>query len=323
MSGLSKAFKMNNGLMMPAIGLGTWQSAKGQVYDAVKCALHCGYRHIDCAHIYGNEDEIGQALKDVFAEEKIKREDIFITSKLWCNSMYKEEVIPALTVTLKNLQLDYLDMYLLHLPVRHAKTFIFPPNRNVEYDEIFPYKAEHVHDVWEEMEEAVNNGLSKSIGVSNFTCRKLQDLLEKATIVPANNQVELHPYLPQEKLKSLCEEKGILLSAYSPLGSPARQNSSDSDPVLLEDPRVVQIAEKHNSTPAQVLIAWSVKRGIPVLPKSVTESRIQCNFEASKLNLDDEDMKALSNTGIHQRYLLQNWQYKQGQTAEEYWDGEQ
>ncbi|XP_020622195.1 alcohol dehydrogenase [NADP(+)]-like isoform X2 [Orbicella faveolata] len=314
------AVKLNNGALMPSVALGTWKSKKGEVGRAVRLALQYGYRHIDCAHIYLNEDEIGETFAEVFKEGKVKREDVFVTSKLWCNSHDPEDVLPACQTTLKNLQLSYLDLYLIHIPTSFKKDALFP--RSIA-EGTLGYSPDRIAKTWQAMEQLLDKGLCKAIGISNFTVKKTKALLETAKIVPACNQVELHPYLPQPELLKFCASKGIVVTAYSPLGSPDRPGANaDSDPVVLNNPVLQKIADKHNTTIALVALAWGIKRETPVLPKAVSESHIKENFEALHVKLDEDDMKAIENIGIHHRYLTQTWMYKPDEIPEKHWDDE-
>ncbi|KAF9305272.1 hypothetical protein BGZ74_010796 [Mortierella antarctica] len=266
---LGRIAKLNTGASIPHVGLGTWQSKPDVVKHAVKVALQSGYRHIDCAWIYGNEKEVGEAIR----ESNIPREELFITTKLWNNSHRPEEVLPALETSLKNLGLDYVDLYLISGPAAVArddegKLLL----EDVDFTET--YKA---------MEALIPTGKTKAIGVSNFSIKNLEKLLASAKIVPAANQVELHPENPQWELLEFCKAKGIHLTAYSPLGS--------TDSPLIKREEVSKIAQKHNSNNANVLIAWAVQRGTSVIPKSTTESRIISNFQ--DIVLDEEDLKTL------------------------------
>lgn len=313
--------RLNNGALMPSIALGTWKSKKGEVGKAVKLALQFGYTHLDCAHIYQNEDEIGETLTEVFKEGKVKREDVFVTSKLWCDSHAPEDVLPACQTTLKNLQLKYLDLYLIHIPLSFKKDVLFP---HCVADGIIGYSPERVAKTWQAMEQLVEQGLCKAIGISNFTIKKTKSLLETAKIVPACNQVELHPYLPQPELLQFSKSKGIVVTAYSPLGSPDRPASNkEADPIVLNNPLLQKIADKHNTTIALVALAWGIKRGTPVLPKAVSENHIKENLEAMNVQLDEDDMKAIENIGIRHRYLKQTWMYKPEEVPDNYWDGEE
>ena len=205
-----KTLKFNNGDTMHSIGLGTWKATGNEVKNAVKEALYAGYRHIDTAAVYGNESEIGEALSEVFNEGKILREDVFITSKLWNDSHQEGYVLPALTDSLKKLQLDYLDLYLVHWPVAFKPGVDFPqsPSDYLSMEEV------PIIETWKQMETAKERGYAKHIGVSNFSKKKLQDLVSKASVKPEMNQVELHPLLQQKELLEYCNSEGIKLTAY-------------------------------------------------------------------------------------------------------------
>lgn len=286
-----KYFSITDNDTIPALGLGTWKSSNGEASKAVSKAIEIGYRHIDCASIYQNQKEIGTAISGALAAGQVKREELWITSKLWNNAHAKKHVQPALERTLKDLQLDYLDLYLIHWPVNFQPNIVFPkrPEEYVAPDDI------PIIETWQAMEKMVKKGLCKYIGVCNFNLSRLIDLKSKAKIQPVMNQVELHPYLQQSKMLKYCKEHDVLLTAYSPLGSGDRPAAlkKDDEPTLLDHPVVLEIAEKRDITPGQVLLAWGLARGTVVIPKSVNPSRLQENFLAADLELEATDLSAI------------------------------
>ncbi|MBE7640184.1 aldo/keto reductase [Salegentibacter sp. BLCTC] len=313
-----KTLEFKNGDKMSAIGLGTWKSGKDEVKEAVKIALNNGYRHIDCAATYGNEDAIGEAFSEVFNGGKIKREEVWITSKLWNNAHKKEDVIPALKQTLKDLRLDYLDLYLIHWPVAFKPDVDFP-----EKDEDYLSLEEApIIETWNMMLEAKKQGLVKHVGVSNFSSMKLEELLEETSENPEMNQVELHPYLQQNDLLEFCSRHNIHLTAYSPLGSGDRPDGmkAKDEPSLLENPVINRIAKKHGASAGQILIKWSEMRGTAVIPKSTNENRIKENLESTGVNLDESDFKEIAKLDSHFRYVTGEFFVTKGNSYENIFD---
>jgi len=282
-----------SGAAMPLIGLGTWKSAPGEVAKAVEHALKVGYRHIDGAFVYGNESEVGAGLKAAFDKGYCKREEVFVTSKLWNTFHAPEAVEGACRKTLELLGLDYLDLYLIHWPtafVNGEDGNLFPKTE----DGVLKYVDINPTETYLAMEKLVELGLAKDIGVSNFNSEQLQDVLDKGKIKPATNQVECHPYLQNEKLFKYCTERGVTLTAYSPLGSPDRPWAKPEDPTLLDEPKLVEMAKKYEGkSTAQILIKFQVQRGIIVIPKSVTPARIEQNADILDFELSQEDMDTI------------------------------
>ncbi|KAI9820800.1 MAG: H/ACA snoRNP pseudouridylase subunit [Pycnora praestabilis] len=273
----------------------TWQSAPGEVTKAVAHALSVGYKHIDCAYVYGNEDEVGAGLAEGFKSGKVKRRDVFVTTKLWCT--YHSRPEENLDMSLKSLGLDYVDLYLMHWPV---------PMNPKGNDPKFPKHADGSRDLdtswshiqtYKAMEKLLQTGKVRAIGVCNYSLKYLQELLPQISIVPAVNQIENHPYLPQQEIVDFCRDRGIHVTAYSPLGSTGSP--------LFKDEGVVKVAEKHDVEPGVVLLSYHVARRSSVLAKSVTPKRIESNRNIIKLDADD--MKNLEK--IHKEKGMKRFVY--------------
>lgn len=303
---------LNTGAKIPVIGLGTWKAKGGIVGESVEHAIRAGYRHIDCAAAYGNQDEIGVAFEKIFKDGVVKREDLWITSKLWNSDHAAERVPQALKETLKDLKLSYLDEYLMHWPVTGNKG-----------DKVDP----PIEETWRALEKVHKEGLAKAIGVSNFTSKKLEALLSYADVTPAVNQIEVHPYFRNEKTIDFCRSKGIHVTAYSPLGSPdsADEVKREESRSILQDPEVKRIADKMDKSPAQILIRWAIQHGTSVIPKATSETHIKGNLDVLNWELSKEDYDTL-NSLKYQKRMVDGTMFMSSEgpyrTAEDMWDDE-
>ncbi|XP_066446255.1 dihydrodiol dehydrogenase 3-like isoform X2 [Eleutherodactylus coqui] len=277
------------------------------VEEAVKVALESGYQHIDSALIYGNEVEVGRAINAKIADGTVKREDVFYTSKLWSTYHSPEWVRRGLEKTLKDVQLEYIDLYIIHFPVE------FKPGHDLMPTDASGKPIYHntdIRDTWKAMEDCKESGLVKSIGVSNFNHKQLEYILSMPGLryKPVCNQVECHLFLNQSKLLEFCKSHDIVLVAYGVLGSTRDPNWVDqSAPVLLEDPVLNAIAKKHGCTPAQVAMRHMLQRGIVVLAKSFKAERIKQNLEVFNVKLSEEDMKRLDGLNQDRHYVEYKW----------------
>jgi alcohol dehydrogenase (NADP+) len=299
-----KTLRFKNNDTMPILGLGTWKSKPNEVYLAVKTALKLGYRHIDCAAIYGNEKEVGLALTEAMHEGLVMREDLWITSKLWNNAHKKEHVAQALKNTLGDLGLDYLDLYLIHWPIALKASVLYPSKGGdfLSLDEM------PILETWEAMTSCLETGLTRHIGVSNFSMKKLETLINDAEYKPEMNQIELHLFLQQSDMLNFCKTNDVYLTAYAPLGSGDRPPAlkSENEPKLMQNRLVREIADSHNCSPAQVLIRWAIERGTAVIPKSVNPGRLAENLKSLAVSLSGDDMTALSSLDKQFRYIRGN-----------------
>ena len=267
-----KSYTLNNGVSIPVLGFGTWKAENGEVaYQAVLEALKAGYRHIDTAAIYQNEESVGRAIRD----SGISRQEIFVTTKLWNTNHSYEEARHAFEESMEKLGLDYLDLYLIHWP---------NPKPLRENDEWKTRNAE----VWRAMEDLYQEGKIRAIGVSNFLPHHLDALLETARVIPAVNQVRLAPGVYQEEVVAYCREKGILLEAWGPFGQGE----------LFDKKEVQEIATKHGKSVAQIALAWSLAEEFLPLPKSVTASRIQSNLDCFGIELSKEEREVLKTISV-------------------------
>lgn len=319
---------------------------------AVETAIKAGYRLIDTANTYRNEGQVGNALKKCIDEGVVKREDMFITTKLWVTTWRAEDVAKAISISLERLQTDYIDLLLVHEPAFINLTEEGERRRRegdfLDVDMVVPndpkyrlgYNLDCLKEMWGAMEKAVREGKVRSIGVANFSSKKVNDVLSFCTIPPAMDQVEMHPYLQQWEVKEALEKHGIKMTAFYPLGGSANQNNDGTGGnesiefgflanhnkgkiALLKNPQILAIAKNHNKTPAQILLRWAVQRGTVCIPKSVHENRIKENFDIFDFELTDEEMKEIRSMDMRKRYSdVSDTLFPGESNSRDYWDNE-
>eukprot|EP00249_Psilotum_nudum_P009135 c21730_g1_i1 orf=211-1152(+) len=308
---------LNTGASIPVLGFGTASDpvSHEEKKAAISAALEAGYRHIDTASFYNSEGAVGEALKEAFDAGIVTREQVFVTTKLWCVDVYPDGVIPAIQKSLSTLGLEYVDLYLIHWPLRIKEGADF---HRLKEDDFLPLD---IKGTWQVMEKCVDLGYTKAIGVSNFSSKKVEDLLSYARIPPAVNQVEMHPLCRQTRLREYGKKINLHISAFSPLGA---IGSSWGNRVVLEHPVIREIASKHGKTPAQVALRWGVEMGVSVLPKSYNKARMAENMGVFDWELTQDDHEKLKT--MEQKRVIEGdhicsplGPYK---TTQELWDGD-
>ena len=302
--------QLASGREVPSVGLGLWKIEQESTAQVVENAIECGYRHFDSACDYGNEVQTGEGLTAALSKGSVNREDLWITSKLWNTYHRKAHVRPALEKSLQDLQVDYLDLYLVHFPIAQKHVPIetrYPPGWFTDPDADQPrVESDRVPiiETWRAMEELVKAGLVKEIGVCNFGCSLLRDLLNQAEIPPAMLQIEMHPYLTQEKLTRFCHESNIAVTAFSPLGAQSyfQLNMAEASESLLESELIKGIAQTHQRSPAQVLLRWGVQRGTAVVPKTCNLNRLKENIDIHDFELTDKEMSTIADLNRNRRF---------------------
>ncbi len=316
---------LHTGEKMPGIGLGTFGSDRftaTQVAEAVKDAVAVGYRHIDCASVYANEKEIGQSFREILDSGAVGREELWITGKLWNNMHGQGDVLKSCRQSLRDLQVEYLDLFLIHWPFPNYHA----PGCDVSSrsPDAKPYIHQNYMKTWRQMEQLVEMGLVRHIGTSNMTVPKLELLVRDATVKPACNEMELHPHFQQPGLFEFCATHQIQQIGFCPIGSPTRpdRDKTESDTVDIQDPVVQACAKRLNVHPAVVCVKWAVQRGQVPIPFSVFRHEFLSNLKATTENpLTEEEMKALA--GVDKKCRLikgQVFLWKDNQSWEDLWD---
>jgi len=280
--------KLSSGYCIPQIGYGTWLSKPGEVAEGVRLAIAAGYRHIDCAFIYGNQKEIGSTLSDLMRTATIRREELFITSKIWNTFHSYADTLKNVDMILAELQVDYLDLCLIHWPLGYQSgSDLFPktPDGKIKYSD------DDYLDTWRALEDSVAAGKVRTIGLSNFNSEQIDRIWKVAKIKPAVLQIEIHPYLNQKKLIDWCSARDIQITAYSPLANLGSIFRKPDDPDVMADPTIRAIAADHQKTPAQILLRWAVQRGEIVIPKSLNKVRVEENVRIFDFELSCTEME--------------------------------
>ncbi|KAF2788637.1 Aldo/keto reductase [Melanomma pulvis-pyrius CBS 109.77] len=298
-------FELSNGVKIPAIGFGTFanEGSKGETYAAVTHALNTGYRHLDCAWFYNNEDEVGDAVRDFLGSNpNVARSDLFICTKVWNHLHEPEDVQWSLQDSLSKLKMDYVDLFLVHWPIAAEKDEHRAPKLGADGKYIIKKDlTANPEPTWRAMERIYASGKARAIGVSNWTIPGLKQLLEIAKVKPQVNQIECHPFLPNTALVDFCLQRQILPAAYSPLGSQNQVPTTGEK--VRTNPTLIEVADRSGHDLAQVLLAWGLRRGYVVLPKSSTPKRIESNWEVPELSQENFDAVQSVASGRHTRFV--------------------
>ncbi len=304
------SFTLKSGASFPSVGLGLWKVENETAPQLVDEALRAGVRHLDSACDYGNEAEVGRGIRSALESGVCRRDQLWVTSKLWNTYHAKEHVRPALERSLRDLQLDYLDLYLIHFPIalkyvpfetRYPPGWVYNPGAAHPCME---FANVPISETWQAMEELVDAGLVRHIGVCNFNTALLRDLLTYARISPEVLQVEMHPYLTQQRLLRFCREMQIQVTAFSPLGAPSYVplGMAHADESVLDEAVINEMARRHGKTPAQILLRWGIQRGTAVIPKTANPKRLRENIALFDFELSDEEMETVNALDRHRRF---------------------
>ncbi|RCI02450.1 NAD(P)H-dependent D-xylose reductase (XR) [Rhizopus stolonifer] len=292
------------GQKMPLVGFGTARIPSEETEQVIYNAIKTGYRLLDCALFYGNEAQVGKGIQKALSEGIVKREDLFVISKLWNNHHHKDSVKKAIDVTLKDLGLDYIDLYLVHWPMPNIYMDPSEPKKITQNE--FVLERSPMHECWHAVEDLVDQGLVRNIGVSNFNVQLILDMFTYCKYKPAILEIEHHPYLQQKRLINWAASQEIHTIAYASFG-PSVYNGDVPNSVkhlqsFFEHPVIKKIAEKHNHGAGEILLKWSVQRGIVVIPKSVNVSRMKTNLDLFSFELDQDDLKEISDLDCNARF---------------------
>lgn len=286
------AITLNTGFKMPVLGLGVWRMDRKDIKHLITEAIKIGYRHLDCAADYKNELEVGEALKEAFDQDLVKREDLFITTKLW-NSDHGH-VIEACKNSLKKLQLDYLDLYLIHFPMASKHSGVGTTRSILDDEGVLEIDTTiSLESTWHDMEKLVDMGLVRSIGISNYDVYLTRDILSYSNIKPAVNQIETHPYFQRESLIKFCQKHGIAITAHTPLGGALANTERFGSISCLDDPVLKKLSDKHKKSPAQIVLRWGIQRNTILIPKSSKVKRLEENINIFDFELSKEDMELI------------------------------